>query len=287
MFTDELRSLSSMLNPAPKKDKVLNIKLEDIITDPNQPRKTFDDESLEALSESIETYGVLQPIGLREENEHGKFMIVFGERRFRAAQLIDGLTEIPGILIESVDPVLQMIENIQRNDLTPMEIGQWIQSRLDQGYSSVDIARQLNKPKDYVSMYKSFASMPEYLTSLYDQKLCTSVKSLVSLHRHAKDNEGKVQAFCEKVTEPVSRQDITNLIKSSKPQYINKKSVKHTSESEAITPEKGVQVLVRSLQKTGYIDLKVDSKNGQVCVNIDSCSDYYSVLDLDLIAVVA
>lgn len=283
MLKDEIRSISSLLNPAPKKDQVLNIKLEDIIPDPNQPRKTFDEKSLQELTESIQEHGVLQPIGLLDENERGQFIIVFGERRYRAACAVEGMDSIPALLVESIDSVTQMVENIQRNDLTPMEIGQWIQSKIAEGETSTSIAKRLNKPKDYVSLYKSFSTMPDYLQSLYDRKLCMSVKSLVSLQRHAKENEAKVKRFCEQVNEPVSRNTITDFIgEKSEPQ--DDLSSKHVQVPRPILKQakvkKGIKVKIDSSEKIGYLNLKQGIIDGQVSVVIDGQTKLYPVSEL-------
>ena len=241
------------------------------------------------LADSIETYGVLQPIGLREENEHGQFVIVFGERRYRAALLVEGLEKIPALLIESPSPAVQMIENIQRNDLTPVEIGQWIQTRLQDGESSTAVAKMLNKPKDYVSLYKNFAEMPDYLKSLYDQDLCTSARSLVSLQRHAKKNEEDVKIFCEQVVDPITRHDVDEFIQSSKQEKTSDTSpqvdwIPEQSQEEIHTPKKtqskGVQVLIKTTGELGYLNLKESSKENQVSVIIDRTVHFYAAEDI-------
>lgn len=279
-----------MLNPAPEKDKILEIQLEDIIADPSQPRKTFDQESLIELAKSIELYGVLQPIGLRPENEKGQFMIVYGERRFRAAQMVDGLNSIPAMLVESLDPVLQMIENIQRNDLTPMEIGQWIQMRIDQGETSSSIAKQLNKPKDYVSLYKNLASIPDYLQEFYERGLCTSVKSLVRLQRYAKENDQQVRAFCEQIDQPITQQQVNRFIDEEKDHQISPveqvKSLKiKTRPIQQL--KKGIQVRVHSSNQVGRLDIKQGLKKGQACVEIEGQPCFFPVEDLRIEDIIA
>ena len=89
---------------------------------PDQPRQDFDEEELEALSESISTHGVVQPLTVRELSS-GYYQIIAGERRWRAARMA-GLTEIPAVIIEADDRKvmeLALIENLQRQDLNPVE----------------------------------------------------------------------------------------------------------------------------------------------------------------------
>lgn len=102
------------------------IAVTNIERDPNQPRVNFDQEKLSELSESIKTYGVLSPILVRPGKEPGKYMLIAGERRFRASQMA-GLTSIPALIDKAKDDsgdrtlAMQLVENMQRSDLSPLE----------------------------------------------------------------------------------------------------------------------------------------------------------------------
>ncbi len=131
-----LKALLSNINKEDKKSKpeqstpeepmvssVALIPLQQIIANPDQPRNTFEKESLDELALSIKTYGLIQPITIRSFGKN-QYQIISGERRFRAAQL-EGLKEIPAYIRSANDlEVLQMalVENIQREDLSPIEI---------------------------------------------------------------------------------------------------------------------------------------------------------------------
>lgn len=111
------------------------IPLSKIITNPEQPRKTFDEEKLKELSDSIRAQGIIQPI-LIKPIPQGKYQIVAGERRFRASQ-IAGLTEIPAIVRDLSDEaviVIALIENIQRHDLNPIEEAHALQRLVEEFY---------------------------------------------------------------------------------------------------------------------------------------------------------
>lgn len=112
------------VTPARSRTKNLNsariIPIKEIIPDPNQPRKTFNQQKLEELAATIRSKGVIEPITVRFNDNSGKYMIVTGERRYKAAQ-IAGLTEIPCIVKDLTDQealILQIIENVQREALT-------------------------------------------------------------------------------------------------------------------------------------------------------------------------
>lgn len=103
---------------------VTAIPLDDIVPNPDQPRNQFNQDQIEELSQSIKTFGVIQPLTLRKYKDN-KFQIIAGERRYRAAKLA-GLTEVPAyIRLVNDQELLEMalVENIQREDLNPMEIG--------------------------------------------------------------------------------------------------------------------------------------------------------------------
>jgi len=119
LFDDNLPSLASL-----PQNGATTLRLSDVEPMSNQPRKTFDEEALEALSRSITECGVLQPIIVRENPSfEGTYEIIAGERRWRAAKLA-GLTEIPAVIFDADDlkaAQLALIENVQREDLNAVE----------------------------------------------------------------------------------------------------------------------------------------------------------------------
>lgn len=119
----------------------------DVMPNPGQPRKTFDKEALETLADSIAKYGVLQPITVRRRAD-GKYLIIAGERRWRAAQLA-GLKDIPALVIEADDRLaaeLALIENLQREDLNPIEEAEGYQSLIDDfGFTQEEIAEAVGR----------------------------------------------------------------------------------------------------------------------------------------------
>lgn len=127
------------------------IKLSDIQVNPNQPRKYFDEQALTELSQSIKAEGVMSPIMVRPIGD--KFEIVQGERRYRAAQQA-GLSEIPSIVRE-VDEVeafhLAVIENIQREQMTPIEEAQAFMKYVEMGFTHEQIAQKVNKGRTFVT----------------------------------------------------------------------------------------------------------------------------------------
>ena len=127
--------------------------LQKVEPNPNQPRRDFDPEALEALSESIAQHGVLQPLTVREL-ENGYYQIIAGERRWRAARLA-GLREIPAIVIEAGDKKateLALIEDLQREDLKPVEEAMGYSRLLKEyGMTQEDAAKRVGKSRPAVA----------------------------------------------------------------------------------------------------------------------------------------
>ena len=136
---------------------------------PDQPRHDFDEEELQALSESIATHGVIQPLTLREM-PNGYYQIIAGERRWRAARMAN-LQEVPAIVIEADDKKameLALIENLQRQDLNPVEEAMGYQALMDDyGLTQEETASRVGKSRPAVANSLRLLSLcPEALEEL-------------------------------------------------------------------------------------------------------------------------
>jgi ParB family chromosome partitioning protein len=174
--------------------KPLEIPLSSIEEDSEQPRRAFDPKSLEELAASIRERGVLQPIGVTAAASNGMHRIVFGARRFRAAQLAGRTTISAFIHSEGAsDPYDQMVENIQRDDLSAADVAAFIVARLEAGEKQKDIALRLGKDKSYIAMYASVAQMAPVLRA----RLATSpIRAVYELHQMWKRFPEAVEVFC-------------------------------------------------------------------------------------------
>jgi len=139
------------------------ILLSDIVPDPNQPRKKFDKEKLEELAASIKSKGVIEPLTVRLIEGDGRYIIVTGERRFKAAQLA-GLEEIPCIIKHlSNEEILtyQLIENLQREDLSPIDEANALKKLLEQDLTQVEVSKLIGKSQPYVSQILKILDLPK------------------------------------------------------------------------------------------------------------------------------
>lgn len=138
-----------------------NVEIELINPDPNQPRKFFNPESLNELSISIQQKGVLQPVIIRKENE--KIFLVAGERRYRAAKMA-GLTLIPAVLTTGNAPEIALIENLQREDLKPIEEAEALKNMMDTcDYTQEKLAFVIGKARSTITETLSLNKLPEII----------------------------------------------------------------------------------------------------------------------------
>ncbi|MDW8105866.1 MAG: ParB/RepB/Spo0J family partition protein [Armatimonadota bacterium] len=135
-----------------------------IVEDPDQPRKGYDEESLQGLAESIRRHGLINPITVRPLPDGETYQIITGERRWRAAQLA-GLTEIPCIVKQAdYDFALteQLIENLQREDLAPIDKARALQTlKQSQGLTNRELAQMLGLSERTISIWLGLLELPE------------------------------------------------------------------------------------------------------------------------------
>lgn len=129
--------------------------------DPNQPRKIFDQAALEELSESIKNNGILQPIIVRIDSTDNKIWLVAGERRYRASKMA-GLIEIPTIISKGNPAEIALIENIQREDLNPIEEALAYERMIDEfGYTQTQLSNIVGKVQSNISDTLRLAKLPD------------------------------------------------------------------------------------------------------------------------------
>lgn len=142
--------------------EVFHVELSLIAANPNQPRRTFDEVSLRSLAESIKSAGIIQPIIVREVEDH--YEVIAGERRWRAAKLAQ-LTQIP-VIIRRIDSIqrsqIALIENIHREDLNPLERAMAYQAILrETGFTHQELATKLGEERSSVANYLRLVDLPK------------------------------------------------------------------------------------------------------------------------------
>ena len=174
---------------------VLSLPLTNIIEDPTQPRTEFDVEELTKLSEDIARRGVQAPIAVRPAVD-GIYQIIHGARRFRASGMA-GVTTIPAIVQGdevAFDDYSQVLENTQRDNLTPIDIARFIQKRKALGETNSQIARNLSEKPEWVTYHLALIDMPPEMQQAYDAGKLTGAKATYELRKlHGKDPKAAKQ----------------------------------------------------------------------------------------------
>lgn len=144
------------------KEDINFIEIDEIAPNESQPRKTFNKEKMEELARSIKTHGVIQPIVVRKQGSH--YEVVAGERRWRAAR-IAGLSEVPCIVRELTDEqnmLVAIIENVQREDLNPIEEARGIRAMIeDYELTQDEVAKAVSKSRPYITNALRMLKLPD------------------------------------------------------------------------------------------------------------------------------
>lgn len=252
-------TIESVLNED-SKENIENVSLDLIKAKENQPRKNFNENSIEELAHSISIHGVIQPIILRKVDNH--YEIIAGERRYRAARSI-GLIEIPSI-IRSIDDEkaakLSLIENIQREDLNPIEEALAYNSLLsDFGLKQEELGNTLGKSRSYISNVLRLLNLHEDVIKYIYEGLISSGHGKVLLG--VRDKEEQLRIANIVVEEKLSVRDTEELLNRKNPK--KKDAPKNdiidpylSDVQESLMSVLGTKVKLQSGKKVGKIEIE-------------------------------
>ena len=181
------RGLSSLIGETKVESKTNKLSLSEIIPNKYQPRKNFEEENLEDLTNSIKQRGVIQPIIVRKSNsENFKYEIIAGERRWLAARRA-GLHDIPVVVTEADDLKsleFAIVENVQRHDLNPLEEAQGYKRLIDEfSYDQEKVSKFIGKSRSYITNSLRLLNLPKEVLKFIETKKITAghAKILVGL----------------------------------------------------------------------------------------------------------
>jgi ParB family chromosome partitioning protein len=189
------------------------IPLSDISLDSGQPRKKLDEEKLSDLAASIKSKGVIEPITVRQADEG--YMIITGERRYKAAQLA-GLEEIPCIVKQVTDEetlTYQLIENLQREDLSPIDEAAALKKLLGTGLTQAQTAKMIGKSQPYISQALKILDLPQ---NILEEAERTEVAK-ESLLQLTKAKEPEQLQIWEDLKAGSTAEDVKVAVKKEKP----------------------------------------------------------------------
>lgn len=253
-----------------KTEQVQEISLDDIRPNPYQPRKTFDEEALKELADSIQLNGVFQPIILRQSSVKG-YEIIVGERRVRASRLA-GKESIPAIVREFDEQAMieiAVIENLQREDLSPLEEAEAYQMMSDKlKLTQAQVAERVGKSRPYIANYLRLLTLPEDVKLLLRNGDLTmgQARTLLGLKDQKQMSElakrvvqdgitvRQLEQLVQQMTEPTETKEKKKRQKIAKPSYI-------LESEERLMDRFGTSVQITPKGEQGKIEIEYLSPN--------------------------
>ena len=227
----------------------------------NQPRQDFDEEELEALSESISVHGIIQPLTVRELPS-GYYQIIAGERRWRAARMAN-LTEVPAVIIEADDKKameLALIENLQRQDLNPVEEALGYRSLMeDYGLTQEEAAARVGKSRPAVANALRLLNLcPEVLEKVREGVLSAGhARAVLSLKTEKKQKEAAQKIIALGLSVRQAELLCKNMDKEPAPEKVPTFAVDYVSECEkTLSKQLGRGVKIVNGKRKGRFELE-------------------------------
>lgn len=265
MFNDgqgiDLNKLEQSIQDNTKKEDIVDIKLSELRPNPYQPRKTFDEESLNELAKSIKEYGVLQPIIVRKSIKG--YDIIAGERRTKATERA-GLDTIPAIIKDFTDAQMMevaLLENIQRENLTVIEEAEAYKAIIDElGITQDNLSKKLGKSRSHITNMLGLLRLPENVKKLVN----TGALSMGHARAISKiDDVSKMSEIALKVvTESLTVRDVEEIVsgktvEKKNPIYKAPKSNEYALVQKVLREKIGTMVKVSNKK----IEIPFDSAN--------------------------
>ncbi|HHX0184607.1 TPA: ParB/RepB/Spo0J family partition protein [Staphylococcus aureus] len=258
-----------------KDEQIKQIDISDIKPNPYQPRKTFDENHLNDLADSIKQYGILQPIVLRKTVQG--YYIVVGERRFRASK-IAGLKYVSAIIKDLTDEdmmELAVIENLQREDLNAIEEAESYQRLMtDLKITQQEVAKRLSKSRPYIANMLRLLHLPKKIADMVKDGRLTSAhgRTLLAI----KDGQQMLRLAKRVVKEKWSVRYLEN--------HVNElKNVSSKSETDKvdITKPKFIKQQERQLREQygTKVDISIKKSVGKISFEFDSQEDFVRIIE--------
>ena len=247
--------------------EIANIPLSEVIPNPNQPRKEFNEQTLKELSQSIKEHGVITPITVNKQD--GKYLILAGERRYRASKLA-GLTEIPAyirIVTSQETMEMSLIENIQREDLNSIEIALSLQALLEAtNFTQEQLSAKLGKSRTTITNYIRLLKIPaEIQLALRNDKISMGhARSIIGVE----DENVQINIVREIIQNDLSVRQVEQRVARLK-----KDKIKTETSETAVLPERH-SALQKSLSEklNSMVEVK-RSKRGKGTISIPFSND--------------
>ena len=242
------RGLSSLIGETKAEININKVSISDLVSNKFQPRKLFDEDSLQDLTNSVKERGIIQPVIVRKSNDDiSKYEIIAGERRWLAAQKA-GLHEVP-VVITNVDDLKSLefaiVENVQRNDLNAIEEARGYQRLIEEfSYDQEKVAQFIGKSRSHIANFLRLLGLPETVLKLIETKKLTPghAKILVGL-----DNaEFVANKIVEKNLSVRQAENYVKIFKIKKHSLKTSKDTNLQALESSIIEKIGINVLIKN-----------------------------------------
>ena len=261
---------------------ISEVELSNIVSNPNQPRSIFEDEALEELASSIRTYGIIQPVTLKEISPK-KYMIIAGERRYRAALKI-GLERLPAYIKTAADEniaEIALIENIQREDLNAIEISLAYQKLIDlNGFTQEQLSERVGKKRTTIANYLRLLKLPaEIQVGLKNKRIDMGhARALISVD----DPEVQLALYEQIIEQGLSVRNVEELARNAAEENIpeipgSQKARRKLLPDEFMVLKDHLSAFFQTKVKLTYND---ESRKGKVTIPFNSEEELEKIIGL-------
>ena len=271
VYDEEPKSKETSTNNQVSQDGVIEVDIKLVDPNKNQPRKTFNAESLKEMADSIRQHGIIQPLVVNEQN--GRYMIIAGERRFRGA-IIAGLKTVPVVVKHYTEKQIKevsLIENLQREDLNPVESAKAIRELMDvYGFTQESVADRIGKSRPAIANTLRLLSLsPEVLSLVEKGKLSAGhARCLVTIT----NTDAQLKLALAACDNKMTVRDLEKAVKD----FFNPKPI-----AKKQAPEQSLELKALANNMKRVFSTKVtilgNDKKGRIYI------DYYNSDDLDRI----
>lgn len=259
-------------------NRIVELPLVKVTPNKNQPRQNFKEQTLNELAESIREFGIIQPIIVRSLDGGGLYEIISGERRYKAAKIL-GLATIPCIINQNVDDIasleMALIENIQRDDLTPIELSHTFKQLIDEfKLTHEELSKKIGKSRAAITNSLRLLLLPLEVQKMVDTGSLSAghARTLLSLE----NKEEQIKLANQVVEQDLSVRQVEGVVRSKvKAKSSETKSKKKLPEFEKL-PEV-TQLVSDYLQAP--VNIKVGKREGKIQILFGSVKDFERIVN--------
>jgi ParB family chromosome partitioning protein len=259
-------------------NRIVELPLVKVTPNKNQPRQNFKEQSLNELAESIREFGIIQPIMVRSLDGGGLYEIISGERRYKAAKML-GLATVPCIINQNVDDIasleMALIENIQRDDLTPIELSHTFKQLIDEfKLTHEELSKKIGKSRAAITNSLRLLLLPLEVQKMVDTGSLSAghARTLLSLE----NKEEQIKLANQVVEQDLSVRQVEGVVRSKvKAKSSETKPKKKLPEFEKL-PEV-TQLISDYLQAP--VNIKVGKRQGKIQILFGSIKDFERIVN--------